>query len=236
MCGPWFLHARVSCTPVFLARLRGTGPLRGSAHLANLLRHTRFLTVLQTEPEFYGPVCAELLSREVFAPLGPGTPEKAARPALAALDVAAVARGCTVHDVDMAQCCVSALWLRFNFLDESHSLSQGIATPSGSYCHGIMHRREPDYANAKYWFRRVGEHPIFDRLAASVAKLAGNELSMPAIVAMGRQSPWDPFLFVDLCAAIAGRDERESEQLCRRIADLEWWLLFDYCYRAAIGL
>src|SRR5207245_11135 len=61
---------------------------------------------------------------------------------------------------DWAACVRSGLYLRFNFLDESHTISQGIHTVEGSYWHAIMHRREPDYSNAKHWFRKVGQHPV----------------------------------------------------------------------------
>lgn len=49
-------------------------------------------------------------------------------------------------------------------LDASHSISQGINTPTGSFWHAIMHRREGDYSNAEYWCRRIGMHPAFEAI------------------------------------------------------------------------
>ena len=50
-------------------------------------------------------------------------------------------------------------------LDASHTFSQAVHSPTGSYWHGIMHRMgKQDYSNAKYWFRLTGEHPVFASL------------------------------------------------------------------------
>src|SRR3974390_1770578 len=101
----------------------------------------------------YGPLIAELLVEPRLQPLGPGNPNLAMRPKLESLTLETAFAHTTVRDRDMAMGCLAGLWLVHDFLDESHRISQDIATTSGSYWHGIMHRREPDPDNAKYWFR-----------------------------------------------------------------------------------
>ncbi len=99
----------------------------------------------------------------------------------------------------------SALWLYFDDLERSHSLSQDIHTPSGSYWHAIMHRREGDFWNSKYWFRKVGHHPVIGELG------------------------YDPFQFVDACEADGGRNAPELLATQRN----EWVTLFNWCLREA---
>jgi len=83
------------------------------------------------DPSAYGPTVAGLLTPERLAPLDP--------------DRLLVPHA--VRDRDMARACLAGLWLSHDFLDESHTISQEIATPTGSYWHGLMHRREPDASN-----------------------------------------------------------------------------------------
>jgi hypothetical protein len=139
-------------------------------------------------------------------------------------------------DLDMARCCLAGLWLLFDFLDESHAISQEIDSPSGSYWHGIMHRREPDYGNAKYWFRRVGEHEIFAPLRDEAARIIQSEYptgEAPAVRFLTEGASWDAYRFVDLCQQATA--DGPLELLCRKVAQAEWRLLFDYCYRRSIG-
>ena len=183
-------------------------------------------------PSAYGPTIAALVT-DRLPELGPGSPDESMRSRLAALTLETAFTGKQITDQAAARCCISALWLLHDFLDESHKISQEVGSTDGSYWHGIMHRREPDYGNAKYWFHRVPRHAIFQPLAAAARELAAGHKLDPAAAYLATQQSWDPFRFVDLCEAIA-RGRSGHQQLVRQIARAEWQLLFDHCYRQAV--
>ncbi|HJT32780.1 MAG TPA: hypothetical protein VJ783_12125 [Pirellulales bacterium] len=183
-------------------------------------------------PRAYNPTVDRLVLPVRLNELGPGRPNKSARDQLAALSSESLCAPHAVRDAAAAAACLAGLWLYHDFLDESHALSQELATIEGSYWHGILHRREPDYANAKYWFRRVGEHAIGPDLATSGRKWAAQSSLDKQSRFLAEQTAWDHFRFVDLCeAAAAGRSS--AADLCRQIQLCEWFLLFDHCWRQA---
>jgi hypothetical protein len=191
-------------------------------------------TLFRFDPQFYRGVPQELLVPERLCELGPGKPNRAVRAALESLDAQALADGRTMNDADMASCCISGLWLLHDYLDQSHTISQNIDTTTGSFWHGIMHRREPDYSNAKYWFRRVGRHEVFPALAAEVKDQAADTAEARIAESWAGHGGWDAAAFVDSCEKESG-ERTPAELYCRRVAQLEWKVLFDFSYRRAFA-
>ena len=99
-------------------------------------------------------------------------------------------------------------------------------TTEGEYWHAILHRQEPDAGNAAYWFRRVGQHPIFPKLAAEAKEILN--LYPDSEFRVGR---WDPFAFVHFCERARLQPGTTQEQAAVQIQRAEWQLLFDYSAR-----
>ena len=98
----------------------------------------------------------------------------------------------------------AALWLYIDDLDRSHTVSQGIENSTGSYWHGIMHRREGDFSNSHYWFNKDGAHPAIDLIDG-----------------------YDPHAFIDAVEKSQDGQSQDLVALQRR----EWRTLFDWCVR-----
>jgi hypothetical protein len=135
----------------------------------------------------------------------------------------------------------AGLLLWHDFLDASHEVSQSIEGQgrhrAGDYWHAIMHRREADYGNAKYWFHRVGRHPVFESLAtraerfAAEADTAGSRL-LSRITSGGS---WNPDAFVDACAESARGGSPGTDLLLRGLQADEMLLLLWQTCRDARG-
>lgn len=129
-------------------------------------------------------------------------------------------------------------------LNRSHVLSQDIHNATGSYWHGIMHRMEGDYDNAKYWFERTGRHPVMNRLLKAKTELvrenAWDMVSCSELRVSLRQfhlqRHWDPMLFTDLVqgTVTSGREHR-LERLLGALQKQEIITLLEFSHRNACG-
>lgn len=151
--------------------------------------------------------------------------------------------GLSVTKNDFGQCVQSGLLLWADALDPSHDISQHIQSKTGSYWHGIMHRREPDYSNSKYWFGRVGDHPVFPELQKEamclLATVNDKSVDLSKIEdIIKNNSDWDPFNFVDWCQTANNLNSQQIAPdvvtLLQHLQTAEFRLLLDYSFQQAL--
>jgi hypothetical protein len=104
-------------------------------------------------------------------------------------------------------------------IDAAHALCQAHEGDANcDYVHGLLHRREGDYSNAKYWFRQADNHPIFSEVAKAAQELG---VGIGTLVVQGR---WQSAAMVDACARACqgSAAERQPRQLLQLVQAAEF--------------
>ena len=100
---------------------------------------------------------------EALAPLFEKLPLDAAMPQLlptqpASSELLGIVKDLVVTSaVSQNPTLAAGLWLYVDDLSRSHEISQQIPGAEGSLWHGIMHPREGDFWNSKYWLQHAGK-------------------------------------------------------------------------------
>lgn len=144
---------------------------------------------------------------------------------LRAANDATILAGKPLRDAQMFALVRGGLLYAVDAIDEAHVVFQNVPGDFGAYWHGMVHRREGDFDNARYWFRRAGALPVFATLHRAASGVSAD---------MARQGQWDPYLFTGQCEQCrfgASEIEKELSALQR----IEFDALFDYCWREAIS-
>jgi len=178
---------------------------------------------MKFDPTAYGPIVAAILALdgngERLMPLAEGSCSSAE--ALKKIQ-ATTAKTLFPHS-HAPETALSGLYLYFSCRDEAHEVAQSINTPDGAYWHGIVHRQEPDPDNARYWFRRVGSHPIFPEVAKQAQGIG--------LSSHDSRSGWDPLAFIAICERARREATSPLTQMALETQRAEWQILFDYCAR-----
>ncbi len=152
-------------------------------------------------------------------------PQESSAPLLARrireADDAAIAGGRAIGDPAVFPLVRGGLFYAVDAIHEAHSVFQDASGDLGAYWHGMMHRREGDFDNARYWFRRAGKLGFFDALHHAACEHSA---------LMARQSNWDPYVFTGECEqARFGADENLKELAALQLIEFEG--VFDYSWR-----
>jgi hypothetical protein len=125
---------------------------------------------------------------------------------------------------DAAMGLIAGLYLWNGNLNNSHTISQDLENRTGSYLHGILHRMEQDYSNAKYWFRMAGGHPEGKQLQQESLRLIhGNKALYQRF---SQNKGWNPGMLTDMVEdALKKGKTGEEEPLLERIQAIELRLL-----------
>ncbi|MBV9128359.1 MAG: hypothetical protein JO117_09765 [Verrucomicrobia bacterium] len=174
-------------------------------------------------PDFIARLFVHEETLAIPLPTGPLELERVIR--LREADDATLRGGLPVADAALVPLVRAALFYFLNALPESHAILQKAEGDVAAYWHGMVHRREGDFDNARYWMRRAGEQPTFAELHARAADGSPN---------MARQMSWDPFLFINLCEQFRfGADDLRAEVVALGRAEFD--VMFSYLWRHAVG-
>ncbi len=88
-----------------------------------------------------------------------------------------------------ASCLRSLLLMGAGDLDQAHRIVQAMSTSDGAYIHGVIHRIDDDFDNARYWFRRAGAPSATPEMYRRASVVSAAVASRPN---------WDPFLVTDM--------------------------------------
>jgi len=124
----------------------------------------------------------------------------------------------------MVECCRAGLLLWNDDLEAAHPLIQELSDDTAAFWHAVLHRREGDYPNARYWWNRTGGHPAFEAIYDSVLHRVPEFSLLDELRAEGR---WLPLAFTDACE-LAAKDGKHDAEL-RATQRLEIRGLLEWC-------
>ncbi len=120
------------------------------------------------------------------------------------------------------------VWLRVGIIDRAHDLVQDAGSGIDAYIHGMIHRLEGDYWNAKYWFRSAGKNivaTVVDQVRSSANFEKPHQSEHASAAATGS---FDPSRLVDQIEHHhrnrSLRSQREIESQTRDRTEISWLL------------
>ncbi|MDB5298514.1 MAG: hypothetical protein JWO87_177 [Phycisphaerales bacterium] len=192
--------------------------------------------ITDTHPDFLSPLAATILRArpDAYQQLvfrGPTPPE--ATQLLGGVKPEHLLQ-VPVQAREEAAAMLGGLWLRHDALHECHELVQDLIGPTGAFWHAIMHRREGDFPNAKYWYARCADHRAMRLISAMSLDVVGRDTT-DATLLHAVSGEYTPEAFVDIVQEVHKTPEDPRYAAAVRLQQIEWEALFHHCAYEAAG-
>jgi hypothetical protein len=175
----------------------------------------------------YPPLVKEALAEEELllrlTPSEPGHPDVLRRIREATEEE--LTGGAVLADASYPRLVRTGLLYAYDAVDEAHRIVQEIKSDEGSYWHAMVHRREGDFENARYWYRRTGWLRLFPEMHARAAGVSS---------LMSRQQDWDPYVLVGLCEQARFGGDVDMRELVG-LQKVEFEVMFEGLWREAFS-
>lgn len=128
---------------------------------------------------------------------------------------------------EKAQLIKAVLLLWHDYLDECHVICQDVKSASGSLIHAMMHRREGDFSNAKYWYARAGRHPVYSKYEEFFQR-ESNSKFMPVDLRKAMGERWNPAMITEQIEKVATKTETPLYKELQNLQYFETLLLVQF--------
>lgn len=139
-----------------------------------------------------------------------------------------------VKNSDDASALLAGAWLWLDGLHECHAIAQDLIGPTGAFWHAIMHRREGDFSNARYWYGRCQDHRARRLVSAMAMDVVGRHTRDKSILKIVA-GEYNPEALVDLVQSVHQHPDDPRRGSAVRLQQVEWEALFYHCAYEATG-
>jgi hypothetical protein len=143
-----------------------------------------------------------------------------------------------VADSGLSPLVKGALYLYLDCFEEAHNIAnEREGAWEGNWLHAILHRREPDAGNAKYWYARVqAPEGAYRAIGWAAMEILGNKppKGLEKLAEKVKKSClWEPELFVEACDKVRqGPPNSPEYQMLVRLQEIEWRNLLEAFLKA----